>query len=217
MQHLDYQEQLRIKTEATKSTLRRIGKVAPAIVKETMATRSWNYRNKYQAPVTLHNNQLTVGLYKPKSHKLVPISDCHIQHQPNHPLAEQAAQAAQEAKVTPWDEVIHKGILRHIVVRHSEATNQTLMALVVSSLSFPQREQFIKALKAKLPDLHSLVLNENPRPTNVILGDREEVIWGPGYITDKVGELTFKISARSFWQVNPDGAQKIYSLAKGIR
>lgn len=214
LQHIDYQKQLKIKDQATRSTLQRIGKIDPSLVKHILPSRPWNYRNKYQAPVAQVNGQLTVGLYKPKSHDLVPITQCYIQHQPNHELAEKVAQAARESHITPWDENSHQGILRHIVVRHSEATNQSLIALVVSSLTFPNKEKFINCLKTQLPDLHTLVLNENPRPTNVILGDREEVIWGPGYITDRLRDLTFKISARSFWQVNPDGALKIYSQAK---
>lgn len=213
LQHLDYSLQLEIKTETVKSTLGRIGGIDSTLVKDILPTRVWNYRNKYQAPVARHQGRLTAGLYKPRSHDLVPVTDCVIQHGPNNRSVEQVASIARETGIIPWDEKKHTGIMRHIVVRHSQATGQTLAALVVSRLDFPNRERFLSKLKEQLPDLHSLVLNENPRPTNVILGDREAVIWGPGYITDKIGDLVFKISARSFWQVNPDGALKIYEKA----
>jgi 23S rRNA (uracil1939-C5)-methyltransferase len=214
LQHLDYQHQLDIKTETVKTTLRRIGGIDPEIVMPTQATRPWNYRNKLQAPVANYKGQLTAGLYKPRSHSLVPVTDCAIQHEPNNRIAERIAIIARETGIVPWDERQNKGTLRHIVVRHSESTGQSLVALVVSALQFPGRDLFLRKLKEQMKDLYSLVLNENPRPTNVILGEREEKIWGPGYITDTIGDLTFKISARSFWQVNPDGAMKIYEKAR---
>ena len=214
LQHMDYEHQLDIKTETVKTTLKRIGGIDPNLVKPTQATRAWNYRNKLQAPVANYKGQLTAGLYKPRSHSLVPVTDCDIQHKPNNQIVERIAIIARETGVIPWDERQNKGILRHIVVRHSEATGQSLAALVVSQLDFPGRDRFLSKLEEEMKDLFSLVLNENPRPTNVILGDREEIIWGPGYITDNIGDLTFKISARSFWQVNPDGARKIYEKAR---
>lgn len=214
LQHLDYQDQLDIKTKTVKTTLQRIGSIDPDLVKPTLPTRTWNYRNKLQAPVALHQGRLAAGLYKPLSHDLVPVSDCVIQHDANNKIAQEIAIIARETGIAPWNEKQHTGTLRHIVVRNSEQTGQALAALVVSNLDFPNRDRFLTKLKEKLKDLHSLVLNENPRPTNVILGDREEVIWGPGYITDKIGSLNFKISARSFWQVNPDGALKIYQQTK---
>lgn len=214
LQHLGYQEQLNNKTEAVKATLRRIGEIAPELVNPTQPTRTWYYRNKLQAPVAMHQGQLAAGLYKPRSHDLVPVTDCIIQHEANNIIAQEIANIARETGITPWEEEQQTGTLRHIVVRHSETTNQSLAALVVSRLEFPKRDIFLAKLKEQLTELHSLVLNENPRPTNVILGEREEIIWGPGYITDKIGNLNFKISARSFWQVNPDGALKIYEKAR---
>ena len=214
LQHLDYQQQLDIKTESVKTTLKRIGGIDPSIVMPTIGTETWNYRNKLQAPVAMYNGQLTAGLYKPRSHELVPVTDCPIQHQENNALADQVAVIARETCVTPWDEKQLKGTLRHIVVRHSKASGQSLVALVVSKFEFPNRDKFLNRLRDSLVNLYCLVLNENPLPTNVILGDREQVIWGPGYITDRIGDLDFKISARSFWQVNPDGAFKIYSQSK---
>jgi 23S rRNA (uracil1939-C5)-methyltransferase len=214
LQHLGYQDQLKIKTETVRTTLQRIGGIDSRLVQPTQPTLAWNYRNKLQTPVGLHGGKLAAGMYKPRSHDLVPVTDCIIQHLPNNQLAQKIAASAGEAGITPWDEKTHSGVLRHVVIRHSELTGQTLVTLVVSDLDFPQRERFFTGLRGELPDLHTLVLNENPRPTNVILGDREEVIWGPGYIIDEIGDLKFKISARSFWQVNPHGAKKIYAKVK---
>mgnify|MGYP000934301273 CR=1 FL=1 len=214
LQHLDYDLQLAIKTETVKITLKRIGGISPDIVKDILPTQAWSYRNKLQAPVATHRGQLTAGLYKSRSHDLVPVMECVIQEDVNNQTARQIANIARETGVTPWNEREQKGSLRHILIRHSQATGQALAALVVSTLDFSNRERFLKKLREEMPDLHSLVLNENPRPTNVILGDREEIIWGPGYITDEIGELTFKISSRSFWQVNPVGAEKIFQKVK---
>jgi 23S rRNA (uracil1939-C5)-methyltransferase len=214
LQHLDYDLQLAIKTETVKTTLKRIGGISPDIVKDILPTQAWSYRNKLQAPVAMHRGQLTAGLYKSRSHDLVPVMECVIQEDVNNQTARQIANIARETGVTPWVEREQKGSLRHILIRHSQATGQALAALVVSALDFPNREPFLNKLRETMPDLHSLVLNENPRPTNVILGDREEIIWGPGYITDEIGELTFKISSRSFWQVNPVGAEKIFQKVK---
>src|SRR5690554_288904 len=212
LQHLDYQEQLRIKTETTQTTLNKIGGIDPALVRNTISTRPWNYRNKMQAPVAIYDGDITAGLYRPRSNELVPVEECVIQHNPNNELTRITAEIARECKLAPWTG--GKGLLRHIVTKHSEATGQSLLVLVVAQLDFPGRGQFLQKLRQALPDLETLVLNENPRPANVILGDREEIIWGPGYIIDTIGDLQFKISARSFWQVNPQGAQKIYQQAK---
>ena len=214
LQHLNYDIQLAIKTETVRTTLKRIGGISPDIVKDILPTRAWSYRNKLQAPVAMHMGQLTAGLYKPRSHDLIPVSECAIQEDVNNQVAKQIAIIARETGVTAWEEREQKGSLRHILIRHSQRSGLTLAALVVSVLDFPNRERFLKKLREEMPDLHSLVLNENPRPTNVILGDREEVIWGPGYITDAIGELTFKISARSFWQVNSAGAEKIFQKVR---
>jgi 23S rRNA (uracil1939-C5)-methyltransferase len=214
LQHLDYRDQLRVKTETVKSTLMRIGGISPGIVRPALPTRPWSYRNKLQAPVGLHRGELTAGMYKPRSHDLVPVTDCAIQHQPNNAVAREIVKVARETGIAPWNEETHRGTLRHVVVRRSELTRQTLVTLVVSKLDFPRREEFLNRLKEQIRNVHSLVLNENPRPTNVILGDREEVIWGPGYITDRIGDLQFKISSRSFWQVNPEGTEKIYEKVK---
>ena len=213
LQHLSYQDQLKIKTENVKMTLKKIGGINPDLVLPALSTQEWNYRNKFQAPVAKYGGQPRAGLYKPRSHDLVPVSDCAIQHKVNNHLATDIANIARETGIIPWDERHMKGTLRHIVIRHSEATGQSLAALVVSSLDFPRRDQFLSKLR-EISGLHSLVLNENPRPTNVILGDREEIIWGPGNIMDRIGELTFKISARSFWQVNSAGAEKIFQKVK---
>lgn len=214
LQHLDYSLQLAIKTETVKTTLRRIGGISPEIVRDILPTQAWKYRNKLQAPVGVHQGQLAAGLYKPRSHDLVPVTDCAIQQQPNNAVAREIVKVAREMDIAPWNEETHRGILRHVVVRHSELTKQTLATLVVSKLDFPRREEFLNRLRERIKNVHSLVLNENPRPTNVILGDSEQVIWGPGYITDRIGDLQFKISSRSFWQVNPVGTEKIYEKVK---
>lgn len=213
LQHLDYGLQLAIKTQAVKTTLQRIGGISPEIVKDILPTQAWKYRNKLQAPVAMHEGQLTAGLYKPRSHDLVPVTDCAIQEDVNNAIAQRIGNIARATGVIPWNEGKGKGSLRHILIRNSQASGQALAALVVSKFSFPNREGFLKALREEV-DLHSLVLNENPRPTNVILGDREEIVWGPGYIIDAIAGLNFKISASSFWQVNRAGTEKIIAKVR---
>lgn len=214
LQHLDYRLQLAIKSETVRTTLKKIGGIDPGLVREVLPTRSWNYRNKLQASVGLHQDRLTAGLYRPRSHDLVPVDECHIQHGVNNRFAAEIAALARDTGITPWDEEKNTGILRHIMVRHSERTGETLAVCVVSRLRFPNRDQFLARLRDRLSAVNTLVLNENPRSTNVILGEREEIIWGPGYITDEISGLKFKISAGSFWQVNPDGAEKVYRQVK---
>ena len=208
-QHLDYQLQLAIKAETVKNTLRRIGGVEPGIVKAIIPTRPWHYRNKLQMPVAMVQGKLAAGFYENRSHNLVPVDECIIQHEANNEVARRIAIIARENAIPPWAEDKLEGVLRHVVVRHAVATGEILAAIVVSSRKFANRERFLADLKEGLPGLTSLVLNENPRPTNVVLGDREEVIWGPGYITEVIDGLKFKVSPGSFWQVNPVGAEKI--------
>lgn len=212
LQHLDYSIQLEQKTQAARATLQRIGGVDPGLVKGILPAEPWHYRNKLQNPVAYHSGQLTAGMYRPRSHDLVPVEDCAIQHPENTRLAQAAEHAARQAGVPPWQD--NKGVLRHIVSRHSAATGQSLLVLVVSQLHFPQRDQLVGELKQLLPQLDSMVFNENPHITNVILGAREEVVWGPGHIIDQLNGLKFKISARSFWQVNTQAALAVYNKVR---
>ncbi len=207
VQHLDYDDQLTFKTAVVKDALERIGKIDSLCVREILPTEPWNYRNKLQHPVAFLQGRLTIGMYRSRTNQLVPVEGCPIQMEPTNVVARKAAVVARETGITPWQG--KEGLLRHILCRYGPATGQLMLVLVVSTLDFPLRQQLVKGLREQLPQVDCLVLNENNRPDNVILGSREEVVWGLGYITDKLGGLEFKISASSFWQVNSMGAELI--------
>lgn len=214
LQHLGYDLQLTAKTAGVRTTLKRIGGINPDIVGEALPTGPWHYRNKLQAQVGLEEDRLAVGLFAPGSHNLIPVEDCLIQRRSTNEYALIIADIARETGISPWDEKKQSGSLRQVIIRHSQATGETLAALVVSPLDFPNRAKFLDGLKKELPALNSLVLLENPHPAAAIPKNREEIVWGPGYITDKIGDLQFIVSARSFWQVNPEGTKVVYDKVK---
>lgn len=205
LQHIDYQLQLATKTNAVKTTLKRIGGISPEIIKETLPTRPWQYRNKLQMPVAMRQGKLTAGFYKSRSKDLVAVETCAIQQKANDCAVRAVINVARETGISAI-------VLQGIMIRCSAATGETLLVLEVNQRKFSEREAFLKGLKERIPHLTSLVLWEKPEQASREV--RDEVVWGAGYIIDVIGSLKFKVSPHSFWQVNSYGVLQVYQQVK---
>ncbi len=176
----------------------------------------YHYRNKVHGVLGYRRSKIICGLYSEDSHKLVNVTDCLIEDEVASVVIAGVAELAGPFKYTIFDEDKGRGFLRHVLVRvaHSSGEKKLLVVIVTALKEFPRKNDFVKALTAKFPMIESIVWNYNPRRTSMVLSDNNTVIYGPGYIVDDMLGLRFAISAGSFYQVNHEGAEKMYSLAR---
>ncbi len=211
--NLDYSEQLNIKTKRVRETLKRIGKVE-APVRETIGMNEpYHYRNKAQFPIGLQGNEPVMGFFKTGTHEIVNTEHCYIQHPVNDVLTRIVKAYIKKHSITVYNEKSRKGLLRHMVSRVSYETGEVMVIFVINGKELPHEEELIKALKSEVQNLKTVVLNVNTKNTNVIFGEETRTLYGEGYIIDKLKDLSFYISPRSFFQVNPTQTEVLYDKA----
>lgn len=211
--HLKYKEQLRLKQKIVEDALLRIGGLKVSVLPTLGMAEPWLYRNKAQVPVGMRNGKIQAGFYEMHSHNIVDLERCHIQHPANDQVVHAVRRILDELNISTYEEITHTGLVRHIVTRTSFSHGQVLVVIVTNGRSFPQKEFFIAALRKEVPDIAGIVQNINIKRTNVILGDEEITLWGQPWLPEKLGGLKFKISPRSFFQVNPPQAEVLYEKA----
>lgn len=214
IQHLAYPEQLRAKEAQVRAAVERIGGLRGVTVHPVIGMADpWHYRNKAQFPVGLSGGQLVAGCYARGTHRIVDVADCLIQH----PTANKVLRAVREQVlrfgIPPYDEATHTGVLRHVLVRVSHLSGEAMCILVTRTAELPHDHELAGALMAAVPELASLWQNINPRRTNVVLGDESVHLAGRETLIDRIGDLRFHISPRSFYQVNPVQTEVLYSKA----
>ncbi|WP_280770327.1 23S rRNA (uracil(1939)-C(5))-methyltransferase RlmD [Salipaludibacillus daqingensis] len=214
LQHLSYEGQLEYKQKQVKETLARIGGLNDVAVHPTLGMDDpWRYRNKSQVPVGEQGGNIVTGFYAERSHQIVDINSCIIQHEHNDKVVQLVKKLAKDYGIRGYDDRIHKGTLRHVVVRHAKHTDELMVVLVTKGKELPNKKNLVHAMKEELPNVKSIIQNINPKRTNVIFGERSEVLWGEEVIHDYIGDIKFAISARSFYQVNPVQTKVLYEKA----
>ena len=212
--HVAYDKQLAWKQQKVKNCLERIGglkgiEVLPVLGMDV----PWHYRNKAQYPVGYdREGRLTAGFYAGHSHRIVPNEDCRIQDERSNRIRGLVLSWMEEHRISAYDEETSKGLVRHIIVRVGAATGEIMTGLVVNGTKLPAAEDLIERLRT-VPGMTSVCLNINRERTNVILGRDVRVLWGRPYITDRIGDVSYRISLLSFYQVNPAQTQKLYRTA----
>lgn len=213
IQHLDYSSQLKQKQNKVKQNLMRIGGFEDIEVEQTIGMENpYHYRNKAQYPVNSEKNGINIGFYSLGSHKIVNYEDCLIGSKINKTILQALRTFMEKNNISAYNEETGKGLIRHILIREGYYTNEIMVCLIVNSHSFKYKNELIASLK-NIENLKSVVINYNTVKSNVILGQKCETLWGQDYITDKIGNLLFKISPLSFFQVNPIQTYKLYSKA----
>ena len=211
--HLRYPAECRIKAQRVTDALNRIGGQNLPLVALTPAPTCEGYRNKAQFPVAMGKTGIEAGFFEKGTHNVVPVEHCRIQPA----CAEQARSAvlryARRWSVPAYDETARTGLLRHIYVRHAEATEQVLVCLVVNGERLPHEDDLVDTLRKAVPGLRSVVLNTNTRSGNAVLGETMRTLWGDDAIEDILCGLRFRISPRSFYQVNRTQAERLYGKA----
>ena len=206
--HITYSAECEIKRQRVLDALNRIGGQDLTHIEITGAGTCERYRNKVQFPVA--NGK--AGFYKKGTHDLIPIEHCLIQPKCADEAKEAVLQWMRECKIPSYDEETHTGLIRHIFVRYGEKTGQILVCLVCNGQELPKRKRLIDLLTT-IPGMTSIAMNVNTRKGNAIMGDTTKTLWGKDSIEDILCGLRFRISPRSFYQVNREQAEILYEKA----
>ena len=175
-----------------------------------------HYRNKAQFPVGYDKDgNLVAGFYAGRTHSIIPQTDCLIQHECNKQIVETVLEFMKKYKVTAYDEKKNKGIVRHILTRVGKTTGEVMVCLVINAKKLPHPEEFVEMIRncGINLEIKSITVNINREKTNVILGEKIETLYGHSYIEDYIGDIKYRISPLSFYQVNPEQTKKLYQTA----
>jgi 23S rRNA (uracil1939-C5)-methyltransferase len=210
LQHLAYPEQLRQKQTIVRETLLRVGGLDLPVLPVLGMPEPWRYRNKAQVPFGSEDGTIKAGFFARRSHSIVDLDRCPIQHPANDQAVAAVRSALAATGISAYNEKEHRGLLRHVLARTSLAGGETLVVLVTNGRHLPQKEALIEAIRSRLPGLAGIVQNINTRRGNTILGPQEITLCGRPYITEQLDGLSFRISARSFFQVNTAQTKVLY-------
>lgn len=214
--NMTYKEELDYKKNRVQDALERIGHLDIKVDGIIGADDINGYRNKAQYPVSICDGELFAGFYAYKSHRIIPCADCRLQPPEFEKGLEAFSAWIEKSDVTSYDENTGKGLLRHIYFRKGFGTGEIMACAVINGNSIPDEDLLINLLKEKVNGLKSVVLNFNIAKTNVILGDKSKCIWGNEVIYDTLFGKRFCISPNSFYQVNHNQCEKLYSKAKEL-
>ena len=210
LQNLTYEEQLRFKQNKVVKLLKSFGRVEPIIGMEN----PYHYRNKVQAAFfTDRKGKIHSGVYQSGTHRIVSVVDCQIEDRLADEIIVAIRKMLPSFRLTTYNEDTRKGFLRHVLVKRGFSTNQVMVVLVTGTPIFPSKNNFVKALREKFPQIITVVQNINPFKTNLVLGDRQIVLYGKGYIEDELCSCRFRISPKSFYQINPAQTEILYGKA----
>ena len=210
--HIDYEEETRLKAERVRSCLNRLGGEALTELPILTAPTCRGYRNKAQYPVAAKKGKAYAGFFRAGTHEVVENERCLILPEETDRVKATVMGYVNQNHISVYDEVAHKGLLRHIYVRRGAVSGQILVCLVINGRSIPKVHELVGRLK-KIPGFTTLVLSVNTKKGNAVLGDEFITVHGPGYMEDTLCGLNFRLSPRSFYQVNHHQAQRLYEAA----
>lgn len=212
LQHLAYPAQLKFKQHQIAELFSKSHQdveVAPTMGMDNPT----QYRNKAQVPVRMIKGQLETGFYRQHSHELIPLTDFYIQDPAIDAAIIKVRDLLRQFEIPAYNEVSDKGVIRNIMVRRGYYSHEMMIVLISRTQKIPSQAQLVDQIHQALPEVTSIVLNVNAKKTNVIMGNVTRVLYGKPTIEDTLMGLTFAISARSFYQVNPQQTEKLYQMA----
>lgn len=216
IQELSYEAQLAFKQNKVKNNLERIGKIEPSSYE--MCTiigmeEPYHYRNKAQFPVGMDKEgNIVTGFYAGRTHSIIPCDDCVIGDDINARILSVIKSHMKQYGIKPYDEEKHTGLVRHILIRKGFTTGEIMVCIIINGTELKAGDKLVNALK-EIEGMKSISLNVNKEKTNVIMGKKVIDLFGEGYITDYIGDVKFRISPLSFFQVNPVQTRQLYGKA----
>ena len=213
LRHISYEAECRTKDGIVRDAFTRIGGLTPKFDSFLGAEATEHYRNKAQYPLAVQDGKAVCGFYAPRSHRLVPVTDCALQPKVFGEILRTVLGYINEKKLSVYDETTGSGIMRHIYLRRGAHSGEIMVCLVVRKDVSRQLSALCRLLTESFADIKSIVMNINPRKTNVILGDSCVTLWGSDTISDTMCGNTVEISPLSFYQVNTVQAERLYAKA----
>lgn len=204
-----YEEQLAEKQKLVSANLKPFCKVEKIIGMEY----PFYYRNKVHAVFSYEKGKIVSGIYQEGTHEVVPVETCRIEDQKADEIIATIRNLLKSFKIKTYDEDTGYGLFRHALIRVGKATGQIMVVLVLSSPILPSKNNFVKALRKEHPEITTVVLNVNNKKTSMVLGEREIVLYGKGYIEDVLCGVRFRISSKSFYQINHTQTEILYQKA----
>lgn len=172
------------------------------------------YRNKLQYPVGLDKNkEIVMGVFAKRTHEIIPVSKCMIQNEKAEEIAKYIFELIKQYNIPPYNEENQTGKIRHIVIKIGIRTNEVMCVVVTNEKKIEREDELVNNIINKFPEVRTVIKNINNKNTNVILGKENIVLYGSGYIFDKLGDYKFKISPQSFYQINPSQTEILYNTA----
>ena len=210
LQNMTYDRQLKWKQARCEILLKKFGKVDKIIGMDN----PYHYRNKVQAAFgRTKSGKIISGVYQSGSHRIVSVDSCMTEDETADKIIVDIREMLPKFKIWTYDEDKGTGFLRHVLVKRGFSSGEVMVVLVGASGYFPMKKKFTAALLERHPEITTVVLNINPKDTNLVLGDKEEVLFGNGYIEDTLCGCIFRISPKSFYQINPVQTEKLYGKA----
>ncbi len=210
LQNMEYTRQLRWKQGLVQRLLGRYGPVSPIIGMEN----PFHYRCKVQAAFGVtRKGEVISGVYQASTHRIVPVENCLIEDETADAIIGTIRSLCADFRIIPYQEDSGAGFLRHVLVRRGFHSGQVMVVLVAASPILPSKNNFVRALRQRHPEITTIVLNINRRNTSMVLGEQDKVLFGPGYIEDSLCGCVFRISPQSFYQVNPVQTEVLYRKA----
>ena len=214
LRHLDYAAELRAKQESVLDAFRRIGGLEVPVLDILPSPEVDRYRNKVQFPVGVDKNGAPcIGFYAGRTHRIVPCPDCKLQPSVLNEIGNALCAFFAQQGIRPYDEQSGKGLVRHIFLRRGAHSGQIMVCLVCTRAKLPHAEQLCTALRGQFPSISTILLNVNAKNTNVILGNENHILYGPGYIEDTLCGVPVRLGPLSFYQVNTLAAERLYGVA----
>lgn len=213
MRHIKYEDTLKMKQNAVQSLVNKTLKNKIQVKSTYGMENPFHYRNKAQYPLGIDKNgEPVIGVFANRTHEVIPMQKCLIQNTQSEEISKFILQFIKDNNISIYNENTGKGLFRHIVIKIGIKTNEIMCILVINGNQIPKENELVSNLVQRYQNIKTIVKNINTKNTNVILGKENINIYGNGYITDILGDYTFKISPLSFYQVNPIQAEKLYNI-----
>lgn len=213
LRHMNYQETLNLKKSIVETNLKKSGIDGVEVKKCIGMENPYNYRNKLQYPVGMSKEGPVMGVFAKRSHRIIPNENCNIQNKLTQAIARDVFQFIVENNIPVYNEENGTGEIRHMYLRIGVKTNEVMLVLVTNQRKITKEKELVAFITNKYKEIKTIVKNINTKSTNVILGQKNETLFGDGYIKDELLGVTFKISPMSFYQVNPIQTEKLYTIA----
>ena len=214
LRHVDYEETLEIKRNSVQALVNNTLKNKIEVKQTVSMGNPYHYRNKLQFPIGVDKKgNAIVGVFANRTHDIIELNECMIQNEESTIISKYVVKLINKYNLSVYDEKLNKGLMRHVIIKTAFMTGEVMVILVINGNELPSSKEIVKELKQKFHNIASIIVNINKKNTNVILGQKNITIYGKEYITDKLGDYYFNISAMSFYQVNPVQAEAMYNYA----